>query len=53
METNQLLAEILAEIKTANALSRKHVDLLENLMEVVEGLKSMMRYWGKIAGIWN
>ena len=53
METNKLLAEILSEIKTANALSRKQVDLLENLMEVVEGLKSMMRYWGKISGIWN
>ena len=53
METNQLLAEILAEMKTANELSRKQVDLLENLMEVVEGLKSMMRYWGWSAGIWN
>jgi len=53
METNQFLAEIVAEMKTANALSRKQLDLLKNLMEIVEGLQSMMRYWGKIAGIWN
>jgi len=52
-KTNQFLAEIVAEIKTANAVSRKQLDLLENLMEIVERLQSMMRYWGKIAGIWN
>jgi hypothetical protein len=48
--TDNILLEILTEMRTANVTARRQVNLLETLMEFVETLVGMVRMVGRNMG---
>ena len=48
--TDNILLEILTEMRTANVTARRQVDLLETLMEFVQTLVGMVRMVGRNMG---
>ena len=49
-QTDGILLEILAEMKTANQNSHRQVDLLDTLVGFVQNLMGMVRMLGRFMG---
>lgn len=49
-QTDGILLEILAEMKTANQNSHRQVDLLDTLIGFVQNLMGMVRMLGRFMG---